>query len=221
MAGNPTTSPFCGRAPPNETVVPGDVSSKWVFVRDVGNQCYANYLYLWPHVITPIVLILSLLYIRTWGRIDKSPNYRRIFQLTFPLHTLRSCMFLTLMLTQLANFGESLVTDLELQSLLPTQPQLYLPTLLALLASGVAIFYYQKLEVWNKASGLGFLLLYWVWSAATEIIRYINLSKNDGFSFEVMKVIVSCILAAVYIILIAVEFYVYVYKVSYMQCGKV
>lgn len=213
MAAVPRTSHFCGNLPTNQTFTADDINSKWTFVRNVSNQCYANYLYLWPHIVAPVAMLLALLYMKTWGRVDRSPNYGKLFQLTFPLQSLRCVIMLSLALVQMGNFGEGIVTDMEFQSLLPTQPQLYVPVLMAMLSTLMSMYFYQKLEVWNKPSGLGLLLLYWIWSAFAETIRFISLRKNDDFSFDVMRVCLCCTLATIYIILIVIECYVYIFQV--------
>ncbi|KAJ8047567.1 ATP-binding cassette sub-family C member 8 [Holothuria leucospilota] len=68
------------------------------------------------------------------------------------------------------------------------------------------------MEVWNKPSGLGFLFVYWLWSFIIEIVRLINLSYQDEFGIEVMRVLLGTALATIYFVLIGIECHVYAYK---------
>ena len=162
------------------------------------NTCLVNGLAIFPHA---AFLVLSSLVLLVLGCCT---SYRKIhtkYLLVYPGHSLRWLVLVLLLVMIIASIGEGIMTDETYQAWKqPTQPHLYIHSIVAFVAVVMSLVYYHHMELWKIPVMSVLLLLYWLSSLFFEVLRVLSLQFQGHinvhdliFDLTVIKIVIYSI----------------------------
>ena len=167
------------------------------------NTCLVNGLGTIPHA---AFLLLSSLVLLLVGCCT---GYRRIhtkYLLVYPGHSVRWLLTILLLVLVLASIGEGVMTDETYQAWQqPSQPHLYVPSIVAFLAVAMSLVYYHHMELWQLPSMSLLLFLYWLFSLCNEVVRMVALSRDDAAHVNLIIFDLTLMKLAIYVVLCLLE----------------
>ncbi|XP_038067008.1 ATP-binding cassette sub-family C member 9-like [Patiria miniata] len=167
------------------------------------NTCFVDGLVTIPHA---AFLLLSSLILLVLGCCT---SYRRVhtkYLLVYPGHSLRWLVSVLLLVMIIASIGEGIMTDETYQAWKqPTQPHLYIHSIVAFVAVGVSLIYYHHMELWQVPAMSGVLLVYWLFSLFNEVLRILSLEYQHEVDVHIVIFDVTLIKLVGYIVLILIE----------------
>ncbi|XP_022081586.1 ATP-binding cassette sub-family C member 9-like [Acanthaster planci] len=167
------------------------------------NTCKVDGLVTIPHA---AFLLLSSVVLLVLGCCT---SYRRIhtkYLLIYPGHSLRWLISVLLLVVILASIGEGIMTDETYRAWSqPTQPHLYIHSIVAFVAVVMSLVYYQHMELWQVPTMSILLLVYWVFTLCNEVLRILSLEYQGHIDVNVVIFDLTIIKLAIYLVLILVE----------------
>ncbi|XP_035694505.1 ATP-binding cassette sub-family C member 9-like [Branchiostoma floridae] len=199
---------FCGPAYPS---VNGNTTA--VDVRT--EECLVDGLNLIPHAgYLPLAFLALLLWRWKYGKETGSETQKG--WVLFPGHYARWIVALVLLFTTLCEVGEGVVSD----SYTPGHHiHLYLPWIVALLATLLACVYYYQVETSNKPRLLLPLCVYYAMSAGFKAARLAHLYNRDVSSTR-LRLSLTWTSVVLYAMHIVIEGYT-LFKVKYLSASPV
>ncbi|XP_038066901.1 ATP-binding cassette sub-family C member 9-like [Patiria miniata] len=168
------------------------------------NTCFVDGLVTIPHA---TFLLLSSLILLVLGCCT---SYRRVhtkYLLVYPGHSLRWLVSVLLLVLIVASIGEGIMTDETYQAWKqPTQPHLYIHSIVAFVAVGISLVYYHHMELWQVPAMSGVLLVYWLFSLSNEVLRMLSLEYQGYIDVHVVVFDLTLIKLAIYLVLVLIEF---------------
>ncbi|XP_038068619.1 ATP-binding cassette sub-family C member 9-like [Patiria miniata] len=167
------------------------------------NTCLVDGLVAIPHA---AFLLLSSLILLVLGCCT---SYRRVhtnYLLVYPGHSLRWLVSVLLLVLIIASIGEGIMTDETYQAWKqPTQPHLYIHSIVAFVAVGVSLIYYHHMELWQTPAMSVLLMVYWIFSLICEVVRILNLQLQNDINVHVLLFDLTIIKLAIYALFIFLE----------------
>ncbi|ESN96276.1 hypothetical protein HELRODRAFT_67618 [Helobdella robusta] len=163
----------------------------------IGNECYLNGLSFVPNILfvliaVPVLIswnksIFATMHVKTWVR--------------FPHHIVRWLLFLTLIIINLFEVVAGFLSD---EMLGGRHLHLFIPHIVSVTGTLVAVIYYHSVEMWNSPRFLLLLVPYWSSLAVIEVLKTINLNLNNAPSGS-MRPHFTRASIALYLLLLAIE----------------
>ena len=176
------------------------------------NTCLIDGLVTIPHTAFLLLASVVLLVVGCFT------SYRRVhtkYLLVYPGHSLRWLVSVLLLIIILASIGEGIMTDETYQAWKqPTQPHLYIHSIVAFVAVVISLVYYHHMELWQLPAMSVLLLVYWVFSLGNEVLRMLNLGLQEDVDVHVVIFDLTLIKLAIYSVLIVLEMNVIREKVN-------
>ncbi|KAJ8047636.1 ATP-binding cassette sub-family C member 9 [Holothuria leucospilota] len=148
---------------------------EWNKDHTLNNACFVNLVATLPHLLFILVGSLSLVIVACClGRRQRKCRYL----IKLPGHNVRWLLNYFLLCLSLIQFGEGLLTDLDVNKKFPTQPFMYIPGSLSLVAAILTIVYYHHFEFWQRPRMSFVLLFYWLCAIAAEVLRLLQLKDE-------------------------------------------
>ncbi len=124
----------------------------------------------------------------------------------YPGHSIRWLISALLLVILLASIGEGVMTD-ETYKVLdqPTQPHLYVHSVLSFIAVLVSLIYYHHMEVWQIPMMSPLLFLYWLTSLGDDIFRLLSLEYQNLVDVNIVPFDLTIIKIIIYFFLLVVE----------------
>ncbi len=167
------------------------------------NTCLVNGVASISHGIFLILFSLILLVVGC------CTGYRKVHTkhlLVYPGHSIRWLISALLLVILLASIGGGVMTDETYQVLdQPTQPHLYVHSVLSFVAVLVSLIYYHHMEVWQIPMMSPLLLLYWFSSLGHDIFRLLSLEYQNQVDVNIVLFDLTIIKILIYFFLLAVE----------------
>lgn len=159
---------------------------QWDPEHTVYNACYSNLVDTIPHILFLVFgsLVLFALYC-----CRKYENHS--YLLKYPGHDIRWILNYFFFVFLVFQFLEGILTDLLLKEGQATEPHLYVPGCLALLAGLLAIIYTHHMEYWDLPHMSWLLEIYWFLILATSCVRLVNLVDDEGVDSEQMRYVLA------------------------------
>ena len=174
---------------------------EWTLNKTLRNDCFTNLIYTIPHVIF-IVIASTVLFIA--GCCTNLRQVKHWYLLRYPGHTLFWLTYVPFAFLLLFSVGEGIISDLETNAHKATEPQLYLPACLAVIAGLVALIYYNQMELWDSPNMIWLLFLYWVAALGGEILRCLTFIYSEEIDLDILRFdlnVVAIILYSVFVLL--------------------
>ncbi|XP_078621240.1 ATP-binding cassette sub-family C member 9-like [Branchiostoma floridae x Branchiostoma japonicum] len=178
-------------------------------------ECLVDGLNLLPHL---VVLPLAIILVAAIGHC-RNHDYTRLqsrLWVLFPGHSVRWLTILALLFVTMSEVGEGVLSD----SFTPGHhPHLYVPWIMALLATVLGSVFYNLVEKLNRPRLLLILGLYHVLSGGFKVLRLSHLYSR-GVSTDSLRFQLTWTSVLLYVVLVAVEVYV-LYKRRYLSTTPV
>ncbi|XP_038067062.1 ATP-binding cassette sub-family C member 8-like isoform X2 [Patiria miniata] len=181
------------------------------------NACFVDLIYTLSHLIFILLGVLVLFILGCCTRIRKE-QYRYLIQ--YPGHNLRWVIYFILFTLVLSQIAESILSELEVQSWEPTRPHLYIPACFVLVASFLSMFFYNKMETWNRHHMSWLLVIYWVLALGIEVIRFLNFYHDPEVDFTLLRADLSLAAMVIYTLLLLLELNVIRVKIFKCCCEE-
>ncbi|XP_071784198.1 ATP-binding cassette sub-family C member 9-like isoform X1 [Asterias amurensis] len=153
-----------------------------------------------------IFLILFSLILLVVGCCTKYRQVNTKHLLVYPGHSIRWLISALLLVIILASIGEGVMTDETYQVLnQPTQPHLYVHSVLSFIAVLVSLIYYHHMELWQIPIMSLLMFLFWICSLASDVIRILSLEFQEQSDVHILIFDITIIKIAMYVVLILVE----------------
>ncbi|XP_071784145.1 ATP-binding cassette sub-family C member 9-like isoform X2 [Asterias amurensis] len=153
-----------------------------------------------------IFLILFSLILLVVGCCTKYRQVNTKHLLVYPGHSIRWLISALLLVILLASIGEGVMTDETYQVLnQPTQPHLYVHSVLSFIAVLVSLIYYHHMELWQIPIMSPLLFLYWLSSLGHDIFRVLSLEYQNQDDVNIVLFDLTVIKIVIYFILMIVE----------------
>ncbi|XP_071815996.1 ATP-binding cassette sub-family C member 9-like isoform X3 [Apostichopus japonicus] len=172
----------------------------WDPEHTIYNSCFTNLLETIPHILLLVfgsLVLFALLLCRH--------SEKHAYLLKFPGHDLRWVLYYPLMVMVTFQVGEGILTDLIVNNGLETQPQLYVPACLALLAGIVAIIYTHHMEYWELQHMSWLMLVYWLLALGGSAIKLANLVNDEEVDSSHMRYILTIVAVIIYALFFILE----------------
>lgn len=182
----------------------------WDPEHTVYNACFTNLLETIPHIFLLVFGSLVLCTLLFCHHSDKHP-----YLLKYPGHDIRWVLYYPLMVMLVFQLGEGLLTDLIVDSKVETQPQLYVPACLALLAGVLAIIYTHHMEYWELQHMSWVMLVYWFLALGASSVKLVNLVDDEEVDSSHMRYILTIVAVIIYALFFILELNVVRTKVTF------
>ncbi|XP_033648066.1 ATP-binding cassette sub-family C member 9-like [Asterias rubens] len=167
------------------------------------NTCLVNGVGSISHGIFIILFSLILLVV---GCCTKYRQVNTKHLLVYPGHSIRWLISALLSVILLASIGEGVMTDETYQVLnQPTQPHLYVHSVLSFIAVLVSLIYYHHMELWQIPIMSPLLFLYWLSSLGHEIFRVLSLEYQNQDDVNIVLFDLTVIKIVIYFFLMIIE----------------
>ncbi|KAJ8047637.1 ATP-binding cassette sub-family C member 8 [Holothuria leucospilota] len=179
----------------------GDVSTNnksnnQSFLQD---SCVINYVQVLPHTIFVIISISILVLMSYFCQKPKKP-----FLIRSRGHNIRWSLFLIFLILLIFQIEEGLLSDLVVSTEASSQPDLYIPAIVAFIGGVTAIVYFHHVECWQEPIMCLVLILYWACALTFDCLILINLGLTNHMSIDVMRwdmTVLRALLYAVFLFL--------------------
>ena len=185
---------FCGR---NSVYI--DNGQGW-FDDVRNNTCLLDGVAALPHGVFLLVHSILLLFI---GCCTNRRVYTR-YLLVYPGHSLRWLLSALLLVLILASAGEGVMTD-DTYKEQPTQPHLYVHSIVAFVAVVSSLVYYHHMEQWQLPGMSVVLLVYWTCCAGVEIFRLMSLTYQEEDDIQRLIFDLTIVKLVIYLVLLCIE----------------
>ncbi|XP_033647324.1 ATP-binding cassette sub-family C member 9-like [Asterias rubens] len=185
---------FCGR---NSVYI--DNGQGW-FDDVRNNTCLLDGVAALPHGVFLLVHSILLLFI---GCCTNRRVYTR-YLLVYPGHSLRWLLSALLLVLILASAGEGAMTD-DTYKEQPTQPHLYVHSIVAFVAVVSSLVYYHHMEQWQLPGMSVVLLVYWTCCAGVEIFRLMSLTYQEEDDIQRLIFDLTIVKLVIYLVLLCIE----------------
>ncbi|XP_038067816.1 ATP-binding cassette sub-family C member 9-like [Patiria miniata] len=202
------TSPwFCGAGPANDIRIQS--------VDYLLQSCVLNGLYCLPHAalvsLATVILIYKRFHVQEVTSLY-SPIAGALLRLRYPFHDIRWIFLLALALMAFIQIGEGVLTDtLVLDG--SAHPQLFLPGILALVASIVAMVFYNYTELWDRPIMLLVQFVYWLAAIIMEKLRFHDLRKIPEMNLLVLKYDITLVMLMIYVVFAIMDGYLIINRI--------
>ena len=182
-------------------------------VRFQRDTCHADYIAFLLHLVFTCLSLLGVMIMSCYYRTKdiKHTSYTK----RYPLHIYRWLLYIPFLSIMLASVTEGILSDMKLDHS-TTAPSLYLPSLLASIAGLMTMVYYHHMEVWNQASMVMLLFVYWIGALGCEVLRFYKwLGNPDHVDVRIMRFDCFIITLVVYASFLLVESLTILIQVQY------
>ena len=166
----------------------------------LANECFLDGLSFFPHI---LLILISLPILIAWNKSSYGGTQAQTW-VHFPLHTFRWILFIILILLNLVEIGEGVISD---SMFVGSHLHLYIPHCVALIGSLFSIIYYHNVESLNSPRFLLLLILYWVAGLIVKILKVIHLFRK-GLGVEHLRFDLTWDVIIVYGLLLILELYI-------------
>ena len=184
----------------------------------LGNSCLVDAIDTVAHVAFIVIGLGLILILAYCTRLKRAQTQHLI---RFPGHGVRWLFLCGLVIILAGSVGEGILTDASYGDLQPSQPHLYLPQCCALIATLVCMTTYQYMEVWQAVHMQWLIVLYWICAFVTQILRLFSLEYQQVETLvevdslvEVARFDFTLAILVFYVLLIVVDLYAIIIKVS-------
>ena len=210
MAVSETWEWFCGT---NSTDIDFEnAHESWTNDSFLSYPCLIDGVDTIPHIFFAVFALLLILLLSVFTQLNKTQSK---YLLRYPGHELRWLLLVVSFILLAGSIGEGILTDSTYESSRATQPHLYLPQCCALIATVVAMAYYQHLEMWQSGHMLWFVLLYWGFALGAQTLRMLSLQELNVGTVDTARYDFTLALMVAYGLLILLELNAIRAKVSF------
>ena len=172
----------------------------------LANECFVDGLGFVAHIAFVLIAIPILIALNK----AQLGSMREQTWVHFPGHNVRWLITCTLVLVSLLEIAEGIISDSLYAGV---HLHLYVPHIVSMFATGIAITYYHHIEKWNSPRFLRFLCFYWMASLVVEVFKLVNLNIED-VAYDRMRYALSYVVISFYLTLLLLELYVLMRLVS-------
>ena len=210
MAVSETWEWFCGA---NSTDIDfGNTHESLTNDSFLGYPCLIDGVDTIPHIFFAVLASLLIFLLSVCTQLN---NTQSKYLLRYPGHELRWLLLIASFILLAGSVGEGILTDSTYESSRATQPHLYLPQCCAIIATIVAMAFYQHIEMWQSGHMLWFVLLYWGFAFGAQTLRLLSLQDLDVGTVDTARFDFTLALLVVYGLLILLELNAIRAKVSF------
>lgn len=181
-------------------VLTNNKSNNQSFLHD---SCVINYVQLLPHTVFIIISISILVIMSHFCRKQKKP-----FLIRSPGHNIRWSLFLILLILLVFQIEEGLLSDIVVSTEASSQPDLYIPAIVAFIGGVTAAVYFHHAECWQQPSLCILLILYWSCALICDCLILINLNRTDHMTINVMRWDMTILRASLYAVFLFLDLFV-------------